>query len=94
MLLVVAGLFVRTLQKLQEVDSGFDADRVLLFELMPPADDQPIAPEEQRNLYRALLARAEGVPGVGAASASFVTVFTNNTGARRGARRAAGRAAV
>jgi predicted permease len=74
-LLVAAGLFVRSLLKLKDIDTGFDPDRVLLFEVSPPVDEQPLRPEETRNLYRRLLARAEGVPGVRAASASFTSVF-------------------
>jgi predicted permease len=75
MLLVAAGLFVRSLLKLKDIDTGFDADRVLLFEVSPPVGEQPLGPEETRNLYRRLLARAEGVPGVRGASASFSGVF-------------------
>ena len=78
-LLVVAGLFVRSLQKLQDIDMGFDPERVLLLEISPPASDQPLPLEEKRNLYRQLLARAGGVPGVAAASASFSGLFTNST---------------
>ena len=78
-LLVAAGLFVRSLFKLQEVDTGFDPDRVLLFQLTAPADERPVSPEEKRQLYRELVARAEGVPGVRAASASFSSLFTRGT---------------
>ena len=34
-LLVVAGLFVRSLMKLKDVDLGFDPDRVVLFRVSP-----------------------------------------------------------
>lgn len=78
-LLVVAGLFVRSLLKLKEVDTGFDPDRVLLFQVTPPVDKRPLSAEERRNLYRRLLARAETVPGVQGGSASFSGLFTRGT---------------
>jgi predicted permease len=78
-LLVVAGLFVRSLLKLKDIDMGFDPDRVLLFQMAPPVDDRPISAGERRNLYRRLLARAEALPGVDGASASFSSLFTRGT---------------
>jgi predicted permease len=74
-LLIAAGLFVRSLLKLKDIDTGYDPDRVLLFEVSPPVDEHRLRPEETRNLYRRLLAHAEGVPGVRGASASFTGVF-------------------
>jgi len=61
------------------IDTGFDPDQVLLFRVTPPTGEQPVSVEERRNLYRQLLARAEGVPGVDGASASFAGVFTRGT---------------
>jgi predicted permease len=78
-LLVVASLFVRSLLKLQEIDTGFDPDRVLLLAVTPPVDDRPLAAAERRDLYRQLLERAEAVPGVRRASASFSGLFTRGT---------------
>jgi predicted permease len=78
-LLVVAGLFVRSLLKLEDVDVGFDPDRVLLFELATSVDERQLPVEARRNLYRELLGRAESVPGVRAASASFTGLFTRET---------------
>jgi predicted permease len=78
-LLVAAGLLVRSLLRLRDVETGFDADRVLLFQVTPPVDQQPMSAHEKRNLYRRLLARAEGIPGVQAASGSFVPVFSRGT---------------
>jgi predicted permease len=78
-LLVVAGLFVRSLLKLKDIDLGFDPDRVLLFLVAPPGPAQPLSAEERLNVYRQLLARAESVPGVSAASASFSGLFTRGT---------------
>ena len=78
-LLVTAGLFVRSLLKLKDIDAGFDPDRVLLFRVTPPVDEQPLSAEARRNLYRQLLARAETVPGVRGASASLSGLFTRET---------------
>jgi predicted permease len=78
-LLVIAGLFVRSLRNLRHVDTGFEADRVLLLQVTPPVDERPLSAQERRSLYRQLLARAEAVPGVRGASASFSGVFTKAT---------------
>ena len=78
-LVVAAGLFVRSLLKLKDIEPGFDPDRVLLFRMTPPVDEQPVSVETRRNLYRQLLARAESVPGVDGASASFSGVFARET---------------
>jgi hypothetical protein len=75
-LLVAAGLFVRSLFNLKDINPGFDPERVLLFRITPPAGDQPVSVEEKRHLYRQLLARAEAVPGVDGASASFAGIFS------------------
>ena len=78
-LLVGAGLFVRSLFQLKNVDTGFDADRVLLLQLTPLVDQQGVTAADRRDLYRRLLERAEGVPGVRAASLSFTGLFNNGT---------------
>ena len=78
-LLVTAGLFVRSLLNLREIELGFDPDRVLLFRMTPPAAEQPVPPESRRNLYRQLLAKAESLPGITGASASFSGVFSRGT---------------
>ena len=78
-LLVAAGLFVRSLQKLGDIDTGFDPDRVLVFQVPAPVAEQPLTAEQRRNLYTQMLARAETVPGAHAASASFAGLFTRGT---------------
>ena len=78
-LLIVAGLFVRSLVNLKNIDMGFDPERVLLFRLSPPVAEQPLSSEARRNLYRHLLSRAETVPGVHAASASYSGPFSSET---------------
>jgi predicted permease len=78
-LLVAAGLFVRSLTKLKDVDLGFDPNQVVLFRVSPPADQQPIPAETSRQLYRRLLERAVSVPGVDAASAAFSGLLSSET---------------
>jgi putative ABC transport system permease protein len=68
-LLVGAGLLLRSFQQLMTVDPGFNADRVITFPLyLPPAAYEPGAPV--RNFYDALIARIEALPGVTSASAT------------------------
>ena len=78
-LLVTAGLFARSLIKLQKIDVGFNRENVLLFAVAPPAADGPLEIEERRALHRGLLERAVTVPGVQAASASASSLFGGNT---------------
>jgi len=71
-LLTGAGLVVRSLQRLQKLDAGFDRRNVLTFGLELPRgykDDQVF------NLSRQILARIKNLPGVHAASFSFPGPF-------------------
>ena len=63
-LLVAAGLFARSLVKLQRIDVGFNPESVLLLDVTAPAGERPLAVEERRALYRSLVERAAAVPGV------------------------------
>ena len=78
-LLVAAGLFVRSLMNLRDVELGFDPNQVVLFRVSPPADEQPVPVETRRQLYRRLLERSATVPGVLGASASFSGVLSSQT---------------
>ena len=62
MLVVGAGLFLRTLLKLNAVDVGFDADHLVLFEISPPARRYP-GPKDVR-LHQQLEERFAALPGV------------------------------
>ncbi|HEU5131104.1 MAG TPA: FtsX-like permease family protein, partial [Pyrinomonadaceae bacterium] len=72
LLLVVAGLFIRSLQKAQQVDLGYDVDNVLT--VRPDAeflDTRDTAP--QLVFYNQILERVRSLPGVEAASfADFI----------------------
>ena len=62
LLLVAAGLFVRTLSNLQSISLGFNRDNVLLFELNAP---QAGVPETHvADFYADLRRRLSDVPGV------------------------------
>ena len=66
-LLIGAGLFVRSLQKLKSLDAGFDRENVVVFEV-DPGDGFSVA--QQVGLYKELLARLESLPGIQAVSLS------------------------
>ncbi len=65
-LLVGAGLFVRTLQNLYRAERGIDLDRVVVVRLEPRGSGQrtPAIAENLDRLYRDLLVRIEAMPGV------------------------------
>ncbi|MGH7528090.1 MAG: FtsX-like permease family protein, partial [Gemmatimonadales bacterium] len=62
-LLVGAGLLIRSFLALQQVDPGFDASDVLTFELSMPSGRYP-GGKERRAFYRDLTGRLEALPGV------------------------------
>ncbi len=72
-LLIGAGLFVRTLVNLSRTPLGFRADHILLFQLSPPrtrySDAQMIA------LYRQLEEKLAAIPGVRSASMSNIAII-------------------
>ena len=80
-LLVGAGLFLRTLQNLRQVDVGFNAQNLVLFRVIPQLnryDDQ-----RTRAFYDDLLERLRAIPGVRGATASGPALLTgsvNSTG--------------
>ena len=69
-LLMGAGLLVRTLQHLAAIDSGFPRDRVYTVGLSPRGSDQKNGPNGPRlnRMYLDLLERVRAIPGVAAAS--------------------------
>jgi predicted permease len=71
MLVVAAGLFVRTFQRLASVPLGFDRDRVLLVNV--DATRAVVDPADRLSFYRRLVLAVEAVPGVAKAAASEIT---------------------
>src|SRR5262249_29326338 len=66
LLLVGAGLFVRTLQNLKGMDLGFRADKVLLLSVNPGLNGYK--QDQASNFYAQLLERVKTLPGVQSAS--------------------------
>jgi predicted permease len=67
-LLVGAGLFVRTLVNLQTADVGFNTRNLLLFRAVPRPGTRP--PGQLASLYQEIIARIEALPGVRSATSS------------------------
>lgn len=80
-LLVGAGLFVRSLMNLRSIDLGFNPDRVLVLRV--DVGGPGVSADERRNTYARLVERAESVPGVRAASLSFFGLFSGATWGNR-----------
>lgn len=74
LLLIGAGLLVRTLINLQKVETGFNEQNLLLFS----ADPSLLGYKEDRlrGLYQQLFARLEAVPGVRAVTFSRVPLLS------------------
>ena len=80
-LLVGAGLFLRTLTNLRKVDVGFNPHNLLLFRVNPQLNRYDEA--RTHRLYRELLERMAAVPGVRAAALTqpaLLSGSTNSTG--------------
>lgn len=69
LLLVGAGLMVRTFQQIRAVKPGFTPDGLLTFQLSPPPS-RYATPEATSQFYDRLLAELRVLPGVTAAGAS------------------------
>ena len=80
MLLVGAGLFLRSLAALQDVDPGFQPKGVLTAGVALP-DSQYHDPARRVAFYRSVLTRLSSVPGVTAAAAGLPLPFSGNNGA-------------
>lgn len=80
LLLVGAGLFVRTLLNLQRVDPGFNTRNLLLFEVRPALIGY--RDEKLERLYQELVERLEAVPGVRKATFSSDTLLSRGSSSR------------
>ena len=76
-LLVVAGLFVRTLIKLQSIPSGFNQENAMLFQVDTSATGYKPEDPKLPALLRDVEDKVKAIPGVQAASFAF---FTFNQG--------------
>jgi predicted permease len=68
LLLIGAGLLVRTLHNLQNIDTGFNANNLMLFHVEPGLIGY--RDEKLTTVYEQLFARLESVPGVKSVTAS------------------------
>jgi predicted permease len=75
-LLVGAGLFLRTLQQAYAVDLGYRVDRVLVAEIDPGERYTPVTGQA---LYAEVLDRLNALPAVVAAGAARVTVLSGSS---------------
>ncbi len=81
-LLIGAGLMIRTLRALWNVDPGFRPDNVLTFGLSFPPSMRALSPEGRRAALRDLSDRLNSTPGVKAASFSlFASPMQNGSSA-------------
>jgi len=70
-LLIGAGLMIRSLTQLWRVDPGFTSDNVLTFSLSLPPTMMTASPEAIRSAYRQLDDKLASIPGVQAASLTW-----------------------
>jgi predicted permease len=82
LLLISAGLFLRTLQQLRHVDVGFDRENLLIFSVRPGLngykDDRLV------SYYNELQRRIQSIPGVRSASFSMRGPIGGGTGTTAG----------
>jgi putative ABC transport system permease protein len=76
-LVVAAGLFVRTFTRLATLDTGFDRDRVMVA--MINAGQSPQQPAERLATFDRIAEEVRSVPGVAIAAASTVTPVSNSS---------------
>jgi predicted permease len=76
-LLVGAGLFLRTLDNLKSVDVGFDSKNLLMFNVNPGVNRYD--PERSAQVFHRVLERMASLPGVTAAALTRTTLLSGNT---------------
>jgi predicted permease len=69
LLLIGAGLLIRSLANLERVQLGFTSPGLITFQLSPPTSKYPVVGRGPQ-LYRSLVESLESIPGVGGASVS------------------------
>jgi predicted permease len=80
LVLIGAGLLVRTLVNLKSIDPGFDANNLLLVGIDPT--DSGYKDDQARNLYRDLQGRFSMLPGVVSVTYSSDILLSGNTWTR------------
>jgi predicted permease len=75
LLLIVGGLFIRTIQNLKDQDVGFRPGNVLTVQISSQSDNQP----NWATVIGPLLQRTQAIPGVKIASVSFNEILANES---------------
>jgi predicted permease len=73
LLLIGAGLFIRSLQKLKELDPGFRTTNLLAFKVDPTLNGYPT--ERTKLFYTHLKENLEGLPGIDSAGLAVMPVM-------------------
>lgn len=73
LLLVGAGLFVRTLINLQSIPSGFNQEKAMLFQIDPSATGYRVGDPKLPALLNEVEDKVKAIPGVQAASFAYIT---------------------
>jgi predicted permease len=76
MLLVGAGLFIRTLQNVKAIDAGIRVENVLLASMDPALNGY--TPAQVKNFYQQLLDRIKSLPGVSSAGFAEAPLLSGN----------------
>jgi len=77
LLLVSAGLLIRSFSRLLDVSPGFQKERLLTMEISLPEKTYPDGPPVQ-TFFKQLMARVSAVPGVQSAGAASLMPFSNS----------------
>jgi putative ABC transport system permease protein len=78
LLVVAAGLMIRSLQQLGRVDTGFQPQRILTLGISAPANAARQSPLAITPYYDAIIEQVRAVPGVDAAAMATSVPFTWN----------------
>jgi predicted permease len=81
LLLIGAGLFVRTLSNLRSVNLGFNPDRILLFSMNPPRNRY--AGAARKALYERLQEQIATIPAVEISSVSTIALVAGGSSTTR-----------
>jgi predicted permease len=73
LLLVGAGLFIRSLKNLKDLDPGFKTRNLVTFSIDPPLNGYQ--PERSREMYRQIYAALNALPGVESAGMAVMPVM-------------------
>jgi predicted permease len=76
LLLIGAGLFIRSLRNLKDLDPGFHTTNLLTFAIDPVLNGYK--PERSLDFYRQLKEALDGIPGVQSSSFAVVPVLADN----------------